>query len=394
MLTQTLISSDLNVHVGAFDLTSAQAAPDCPHAWSVRMRRLHGGRQEGVDLIEIDSGAMTLRVVPTRGMNVLDVRCGDLRLGWNSPVREVVHPAFVDVHSRGAIGWLAGFNEFIARCGLEWFGAPCEDTHHLAAGEAPAGPLTLHGKVSNTPASIVELTVEQRPPFRLRLRGVVREAMLFGPKLELRSELVVTPGANTFAMEDAVTNRSAGAEEFGLLYHCNFGRPLLEDGATLIAPAKTVTPMTERACEGGVANYHNYGPPTPGYTEQNYMLELAADRTGRTEVMLQNQARDRGVSMAWALKQLPCFTLWKNTQPEADGYVTGLEPGTNHPFPRPYERKMKRIKRLRPGATHKAAIEFTVHGDKKSVAEATKYIDALLGGKKTTFVKSPPVVEW
>ena len=29
-------------------------------------------------------------MVPTRGLSVLDVRFGNLRLGWHSPVREVV----------------------------------------------------------------------------------------------------------------------------------------------------------------------------------------------------------------------------------------------------------------------------------------------------------------
>ena len=44
--------------------------PDKP--FSVRMRTLHGGRQDGVCIVEIDTGAMKISVVPTRGLYVLE----------------------------------------------------------------------------------------------------------------------------------------------------------------------------------------------------------------------------------------------------------------------------------------------------------------------------------
>ena len=36
--------------------------------WSVRKLTLHGGKQEGVDVIELDNGKLRLMVCPTRGM--------------------------------------------------------------------------------------------------------------------------------------------------------------------------------------------------------------------------------------------------------------------------------------------------------------------------------------
>jgi hypothetical protein len=47
-----------------------------------------------------------------------------VRLGWDSPVKEVVHPQFINLQSRGGLGWLEGFNEWMVRCGLEWAGHP------------------------------------------------------------------------------------------------------------------------------------------------------------------------------------------------------------------------------------------------------------------------------
>jgi len=116
--------------------------PDKP--FSVRMRVLHGGRQEGVSIVDIDTGAMRISVVPTRGMNVLEAVAGDVRIGWQSPVSEVVNPAFIELNGRGGIGWLEGFNEMVTRCGYEWVGHPGVDHGVL---------LPLHGLAANIPAS-------------------------------------------------------------------------------------------------------------------------------------------------------------------------------------------------------------------------------------------------
>lgn len=136
-------------------VTSEELGIDSPMPFSVSMRTLHGGRQEGVSLIEIDNGTMQITVVPTRGMNVLEAVAGEVRLGWDSPVDEVVNPAFIELNGRGGLGWLEGFNELVTRCGFEWVGHPGEDNGEL---------LTLHGRAANIPASRVVLQIDEKPP--------------------------------------------------------------------------------------------------------------------------------------------------------------------------------------------------------------------------------------
>jgi hypothetical protein len=54
----------------------------------------------------IDNGTMKLSVVPTRGMSVLQASVGDVRMGWDSPVKEVVNPAFIELNGAVArAGW-------------------------------------------------------------------------------------------------------------------------------------------------------------------------------------------------------------------------------------------------------------------------------------------------
>src|SRR5262249_34904257 len=135
--------------------------------WDVRKYQLHGGKQEGVDVIVVDNGKLQIAVCPTRGMGILWATLGDVRLGWDSPVKETVHPQYVNLQSRGGLGWLEGFNEFMCRCGLEWSGHPGTDEFVNNVGDKAKMDLTLHGKVANLPASEVQVVVQQESPFRI-----------------------------------------------------------------------------------------------------------------------------------------------------------------------------------------------------------------------------------
>jgi len=117
-----LTSAEQNLDVASWEISGRDTGIATETPWSVRKQRLSGGRQDGVDLVTIDNGRLTMTIVPTRGMGILRVVIGDLRLGWDSPVREVVHPKYVNLSARGGLGWLEGFNEWLARCGLEWAG--------------------------------------------------------------------------------------------------------------------------------------------------------------------------------------------------------------------------------------------------------------------------------
>src|ERR1700722_20768593 len=115
-----------NISIKEWKISSADAGSISDGLkWSVTKRILAGGRQEGVEVIEVDNGLMKFTVVPTRGFNVWTANVGDVRLGWDSPVTEIVHPQFVNLAERGGLGWLNGFGEWISRCGLESMGPPC-----------------------------------------------------------------------------------------------------------------------------------------------------------------------------------------------------------------------------------------------------------------------------
>ena len=374
---KTIISARDNVRVDDATIAGRDVTPGSP-GWSVRKSTLHGGKQEGVEIIVVDNGRLQFTVIPTRGMGVLSVTMGDVRLGWDSPVKEVVHPRHINLQSRGGLGWLEGFNEWMVRCGLESNGHPGTDKFINHTGDEARMELTLHGKIQNTPASEVEVVVDRDPPHRIRIRGRVDERMFYGPKLELQTEISTEPGSASFRISDTITNRGAETQEFEIIYHANYGRPLLEEGATFLAPVESVTPFNDHAAKA-VAEYASYAGPKLGFVEQVYCIRPLADKDGRTLIALQNKARDRAISMSFAVKELPFVSLWKNTNAEGEGYVTGLEPGTNFPNNRRVERKFGRVPKLAAGASHSATIDFTIHAGAEDVKHIAERVAAIQG---------------
>ena len=231
---KTLTSSARNLHVERWESSGTTSGG----RWSVQKRTLHGGKQEGVDLIEVDNGRLRFSVIPTRGMSILRVECDGVTLGWDSPVKEIVHPAYMDLASRAGLGWLDGFNEWMVRCGLEFAGHPGEDEGFF---------LTLHGRIGNIPASEVEVVVDREPPHRIRVRGRVDEKTFKFADYEIWTEISTVPGSNSFQIDDVVTNHSLYEREFQIIYHSNYGSPLLEKGSVFVAPVKRVTPFNDDA---------------------------------------------------------------------------------------------------------------------------------------------------
>src|SRR5438477_11047993 len=83
---QKLTSALDNVHIAPYEITSKEITPNCTVPWLIRKVILHGGRQEGSELIVVDNGSLQVTLIPTRGTGILSARLGDVRLGWEPPV--------------------------------------------------------------------------------------------------------------------------------------------------------------------------------------------------------------------------------------------------------------------------------------------------------------------
>jgi len=379
----SLLSPDSTEGFQAIKLSADKGAAS---NWSVKSYTLRGGLQEGVQVVEVNNGKLTFAILPTRGMGIWKGQCGDITLGWDSPVKDPVNPAFINLQDRGGLGWLKGFNEWFVRCGLNSMGAPGMDTVLDYSGNEFDVPLTLHGNIANVPARAVSVEITDEA---IIVKGEVDETMMFGPALRLNTVIRTEFRSGKMTIIDTVTNLGNNPQEHEMLYHINYGAPLLEKGSRMIAPFKQVAPRDSRSA-AGIDTFDAYGAPQSGFVEQVYKYELAGKRGSReTMTMLRNGTGDKASLLRFTLKDFPCFTLWKNTAGMADGYVTGLEPATSYPNSRRFEREKGRVITLAGGESRTTTLSIETLDTKKAIKAAEAEIKTLQKTAKAKVHRQP-----
>ena len=329
---------------------------------SIRKYTLRGGRQEGVEVVEVDNGRCRFAVLCTRGMGVWRAEQNGITFGWAAPAATPVHPRHVPLYDPSGIGWLDGFSEMLVRCGLENNGAPQFCDKGIL--EYP-----LHGAIANLPAETVEVTFDDQTG-AITVVGTIRESRLFFKNLKLQTVYRTSLGGNGFDVDDTVTNLSAQPGEFQLLYHVNFGPPLVEPSGEVILAHETVSPRDAEAARCA-DNWNRIDPETPGSSEVCYYFQPSkAAGDGMIRSMLHNADATLGVSLDYRPESLPCFTLWKSRLDRRDGYVVGLEPGTNYPNTRSYEKQNGRVVQLTPEASREMNLSLRFHTNAVEVVEA------------------------
>ncbi|RQW62684.1 aldose 1-epimerase family protein [Vibrio viridaestus] len=351
--------------------------------FSIEKKRLHGGKQEGVDVLIINNGELEVTLVPTRGMGIFQVKKEGKRvLGWDSPVKEIVNPTYIDLESRNGLGWLDGFNEMMVRCGYEWTGHPGVDDNGQL--------LSLHGRAQNTPASTVKVIIDDDAPHKITIQGEISERTFKKAELVTLTQFSITPGSNAFSINDTLTNKADYDDEYQIIYHSNYGQPILEEGAKVYAAASEISPFNDYA-KKGLKNWQTYLAPTKGYDEMVYNLKPVADKNGDTLAVLHNKAANLGVSMKFNVKELPVLTIWKNTDTLQQGYVTGIEPGTSYAYNTKYQRPLGLVPTIKAGESKHFDLTYTVLPDATAVKDAVKQVNTLLNGKSVKQVEQPLV---
>lgn len=381
MTTRTWILSRLEdgLHVDEFSIDEDDVK-GTPDDWSVRKRTLRGGRREGVDVVEVDNGAIRFTVLPTRGMGIWRAWAGRDELGWKAPTQGPVHPRQVALGEPSGLGWLDGFDELLVRCGLESNGAPEFD-------EKGTLLYPLHGRIANQSAHELTVSVDSRRG-EISVTGIVDEVRFHFLKVRLHATVVTRFGESGFRVHDEIENLSASPAEIQMLYHVNIGVPLLDAGSQLVAPARTVVPRNARAAQD-VENWASYRGEEAGYEEQVYFFEMNHAADNNTQVLLKNAHGTQGVSLLYDAARLPSFSQWKNTTAVVDGYVTGIEPATNFPNPRTFEGEQGRVIKLAGQGRTTLELGVAWHRGEKAVATAEQAVRKLQAGRPTKVFETP-----
>lgn len=308
---------------------------------------LNGAKGEGMKFLYIRNGlGLELWLSLDRAADVSRVNFNGKNIGYFSPCG-YVHPQYYD---KDGAGFLKSFTAgFFTTCGLTAVGSPCTDD-----GEE----LPLHGTISNTPAELLAVLENEN---ELTVLARVRDCTIFGRKLVLMREYKVSYTENKFTVNDKVTNEADTVSPYMIMYHCNFGYPLLNENTEVVIPNNSVEPRNDHANEF-IASALKMEEPQAQYEECCYYYDVK-EHGDIAKVGLFSGSIDTGVVMSYNKTQLPRFVEWK-MMGKTD-YVLGLEPANCTPDGRNVLRENGTLKFLQPNESGETSVTFEFVSDYK-----------------------------
>jgi hypothetical protein len=319
------------------------------------IRRLHWseGKEAGTEAIQVRTGAgLTFYVHPSRGLDIGLAEFAGTPLSWQSPNGDV-HPAY---YEQAGTGWLrTAAGGLLMTCGLTQAGSPGIDN-----GE----PLGLHGRIHHTPARQVSAAgCWNDDEYEMNISGIVEEAAIFGHFLRLTRQIRARLGENRISITDTVENAGFAPAPHMMLYHWNFGFPLLDEKVQLHFPAARTQPRDEGVPLDG---YDRWAVPDPSAVERVYYhTAIEADEAGRAHVRIRQPLFpvaggqiDVQVRLSWSTDTLPHWVQWR--MPGAGTHVLGIEPANCFVEGRTAERARGTLVTLAPGEKRTYQLELDI----------------------------------
>ena len=347
---------------------------DMAQVAGARCHELADGPARGVRAIDVYTGSgFRFTVLPDRALDIAAADHNGRSLCWQSGTMET-HPAY---YQPEGLEWHYSFcGGLMVTCGLSYYGAPCVDQ-----GE----PLGLHGRVSSIPAREVGVrTGWDGDDYYVTINGTVVEVRLFGTHLRMDRTITAWAGQDCVFVHDVVTNTGHTPGPHMMLYHCNFGYPVVSDASVLIAPSRVVTPRDEEA-EDGKQDHARCQGPRAGYAEKVYYHDLYA-QAGQTTAGIVNPAMGFGAYLRFSTRQMPRMIEWK--QMGRGEYVVGLEPCTNRVEGRDICRTLKTLRMLKPGESVEYDLELGALPDGEAVEDLGRTVRRLTRGRKPRYARN------
>jgi hypothetical protein len=339
-------------------LTKAQATRlfgDMSQIADARESVMSSGKADGVRVIEVKTGSgLNFTVVPSRGLDIAWADYCGQPVAYMSKTG-LVSPAYFE---KDGLSFLRGFYcGLLTTCGLTYFGAPCTDQ-----GEE----LGLHGRISNIPAQEVSVTKQWiDDDYVITIRGKIVESCVFRENLVLSREIKVVAGERKITISDSVENAGFDDQPFMLLYHCNFGYPIVSENSVLLEPEGAV--VRPRDQEGDMSRFNRFESPVHGYREQVFYHDIPRFNGSMSYAALFNEKIRLGAYVKFNRDQFSHFGEWK-MMGEGD-YVVGLEPSTAYPEGRALARERGELEFIKPGEVRRFDFSIGVFNEPDEVTE-------------------------
>ena len=306
------------------------------------------GPNRGLRAFDVDNGRnIEMTFLADRGLDIPALRYKGKNMGLRNKVG--VRSPYL-YREDGGSGFLKQFyGGLLTTCGITYAGG---------AGEDEGKALGLHGPFSNIPAQQARAEIAYEGDARvIRVSGQVHEAEVFGMDMRMERQFTLETERDCLHIRDVVTNQGYETQPVMLIYHINFGYPMLDAGAKAYFSAGKIEPRTDFAAEG-MHNYDEMEAPGCGREEQCY-YHTQQPEDGEAFAMLHNEKLGMAAVIRFDQKAFPLMCEWKCMR--AGEYALGLEPTTSGVVNRSEARALGNLTHLEPGQSreYNISIEFT-----------------------------------
>ena len=344
-----------------------QRIGDISQLGGVKYYEFVDGVSRGVRAINVKSPCgLDMTILPDRGMDISDFYFKSIPIGWKSSTREA-SPIYFESSSGE---WLRTFfGGLLTTCGLVTNESPIVDKGQDLAYQ-------LGHRISNISAENVFAKGEwENDSYVMKVEGTVREAKVFGDKLQLERKITTWADQPKVIIEDTIENIGHQNTPLLLLYHINIGFPIIDKGSRLLEAKANVIPRDEIANDG-FDHFNSFSEPIRGYTEKVYFHDIEADVEGNSNIAIVNDNFNNGQGIGIWLKfnkdQLPFLAQWK--QMGMGEYVCGIEPCTSKFGPRKITDKTGNLKFVKPGEKVTFNLELNVLSSVDEIKALEKFI--------------------
>jgi len=315
----------------------------------IRESRLLHGKGQGIHLAEFYNAAgLRFTLVPDRCMDLYDLSYKGMNLCFQSKTGLTSPHAFRVQEEEFAQQWPGGA---MVTCGLDNAG------EHVGGEEI----FPVHGRATAIPASRFGTDAcWECDDYVLTARGEMHQSTLFGRHLSLRRTVQTGLFDKSLRIDDVITNFEAEPEPYLILYHINFGYPLLQEDSKVAVSSNCSTEALTELSTG----YDTMHAPIDGRDEELYLHTVQSGSTAAA--VIYNERLGVGAYVRFDTTTLPGLLQWKRMK--SHDYVLALEPCNTFGCNRAQLAEQKRLSILPPYSSAALHLEIGVLDGKEEIS--------------------------
>ncbi len=328
----------------------------------VRANTRNMGKPDGIKSFDVTCGDLSYSVMESRCLDILNLKYKNTPINFLSVVGPV-QSGLADHEGRNFLRSISG--GMLYTCGFSNVGG-----HYPSEEE---GRNIFHGRLRFIPAdNVASFEKWEGDDFVVGVSGEMRDNGLFFENNVLRRTISSTLGSKVITIDDEVENESFYTAPFMMMYHLNYGFPVLGPDCEMFIPTKGITPVNEES-EKCLDEWNVITDPVDGKLENVYVHDLLHDAQGNCYVGAYNKELGLGMYSTFKYDVLPRLVEWRSMG--SIEYCLGLMPSNGFASGRQMDIDKGVLKHIGPFETIKMGCTLTIIDGEEDLAEFKKKLE-------------------